>query len=321
MTVETLSCSVTNTSNILSCSVTDSHVAPTSMAIIVAESTSLDIGDAITIVMGYVGDTFTAFTGFVKEIELKEPEMVYTITAANVLIRAVDFFIASSTPTNPFSRQNISAEDLVEDLLNLAGLTSFASDVSNFTFAISVPVEVNLTPCYDYCRFLGDIIAFNLYADNTGTVQFRNRRPYPVPADASVYTITNARTVDANYEKTDRDIRNKIIVYGSGNITATASASSPYLPAGYYRTVVVAAPGVIDTAAMASQSATYNLDLLNRLTQRMSITIAGKTGLQARTCVTVNLPDLSVVGSKWYIYSIEHNLSQQGYVTTLELRL
>ena len=95
MTVETLSCSVTNTSNILSCSVTDSHVAPTSMAIIVAESTSLDIGDAITIVMGYSGDTFTAFTGFVKEIELKEPEMVYTITAANVLIRAVDFFIAS----------------------------------------------------------------------------------------------------------------------------------------------------------------------------------------------------------------------------------
>jgi phage protein D len=321
MAVETLSCSVTNTSNIISCSITDSHVAPTSMAIIVAESTSLDIGDVIDVDMGYSGDTFQAFTGYVKEIELKEPEMIYTITAANVLIRAVDFFIASSTPTTPFSRQNISPEDLVEDLLNLAGLTSFASDVSNFTFAISIPVEVNLTPCYDYCRFLGDIIAFSLYADNTGTVQFRNRRPYPVPADASVYTVTDARTLDANYEKTDRDIRNKVIVYGSGNIAATASASSPYLPAGYFRTVVVAAPGVIDTQSMATQSAAYNLDLLNRLTQRMSITIAGKTGLQARQCVTVNLPDLGISGSKWYIYSIEHKLDSQGYMTILELRL
>lgn len=320
MAVEILSCTVTDTSNLISVSVTDSHVAPTSTAIIVAEDTGLDIGDNVTVVMGYSGDTFTAFTGFVKEIELKEPEMYYTITCANVLIRAVDFFIASSTPENPFSRQNILAEDLVEDLLNLAGLTSFQSDSSNFTFAISIPVEVNLTPCYDYCRFLGDIIAFNLYADNNGVVQFRNRRPYPVPADASVYTISNARTIDATYEKSDRDIRNKVIVYGSGTIHAEASAVSPYLPAGYYRTVVVAAPGVIDTQSMASQSAAYNLELLNRLTQRMTITIAGKTGLQARQCVTVNLPEVGISSQKWYIYAIEHSWSETGYITNLELR-
>jgi prophage tail gpP-like protein len=312
--------SVTGTSNIISVSVSDSHIAPTSTAIVIAEATTLSIGDSVTIVMGYVGDNFTALTGYVKEIEVKESEKTYTITIANAMIRAVDFFIASSTPTNPFKRQNIQAEDLVEDIMALAGLTSFASDNSGFTFAISIPVEVNLTPAYDYARFIGNIIAFNLYADNAGVVQFRDRKPYPVGGDASVYTITNVLTTEVAHEKSDRDIRNKVIVYGSGTITATASASSPYLPAGYYRTVVVAAPGVIDSQSMATQAANYNLALLNRLTQKLNMTIQGKTGLFARQCVTVNLPELGISSEKWYIYSIEHNISKAGYTTALELR-
>lgn len=318
--MEILSASVTGTSGLQSISVTDSHVAPTSTAIIVAENTTLSIGDSITIYLGYIGDTFRAFTGYVKQLEVKEPETYYTITAANVLIRAVDYFIASSTPDNPYKWSNITAEHLVEEIIGLSGLTSFASDSSSFTFAVHNPVEVNLTPAYDYARFLGDIIAFNLYADNDGTVQFRNRRPYPVGGDSSVYTITNSNTVEVAYERSDRDIRNKVIVYGSGNIHAESHASSPYLPSGYYRTVVVAAPGVIDTQSMASQAASYNLALLNRLTQRLNITILGKTDLFARQCVTVDLPEVGISSQKWYIYSIEHNWSNSGYVTNLELR-
>lgn len=316
---EILSASISGISGIEAITVTDSHTAATANALVVAKTCTLGIGDPATVVMGYVGDTFTALTGYVKNIELKEPNLVYNITISNVMIRAVDYFIAASDPEDPFSRQNISAEDLVEDLMNLAGLTSFASDASSFTFAISTPVEVNLTSVYDYCRFLGDIIAFNLYADNTGTVQFRNRRPYPVPADTSVYTITNSITLDASFETSDRDLRNRVIVYGT-NITAEASASSPYLPAGFYKTVVVAAPGVIDSQSMADQSASYNLDLLNRLTKKLNISIVGKTGLFARQAVTVNLPELGISGEKWYIYSIEHNWSRSGYITNLELR-
>jgi hypothetical protein len=322
MTVKKLTASVTSTTNIISIAVSDSHVAPTSSAIVTAVHTTLEIGDAVTVVMGYVGDTFTALTGYVKEIEFKEPDLVYTITIANAMIRAVDFFIASSTPDNPFKRQNISAEDLVHDVLSLSGLTAFASDASSFTFAISIPVEINLTPAYDYAHFIADIIAFNLYADNNGVAQFRNRRPYPVGGDSSVYTIDSSDgiVIDAAYDKSDRDIRNKVIVYGSGDIHAEASASSPYLPAGYYKTVVVAAPGVIDSQSMANQASTYNLDLLNRLTQKLNITILGKTGLQARECVTINIPELGISSQKWYIYSIEHAWSKSGYLTSMELR-
>lgn len=320
MAVEVLDASVTGTSGIISIAVNDSHVAPTATAVIIAKDTSLSVGSYVEVRMGYVGDTFLALTGYAKEIEYKEPELVYTITVPNVMIRAVDYFIASSSPTDPYTWQNISAEDLVREVIALSGLTAFSSDASSFTFAISVPVEVNLTPAYDYARFIGNIIAFNLYADNDGTVQFRDRRPYPVPADASVTTINNAKLLEGSYEASDRDIRNKVIVYGSGDITAEASASSPYLPPGYFRTVVVAAPGVIDTQSMAQQAADYNLDLLNRLTQRLNLSIIGQTNLFARQCVTVNLPDLGISSSKWYIHSIEHNWSKAGYITNLELR-
>lgn len=316
--MSTLYASVTNCSNIISVVVQDSFTSPTSTAQIQCEQTTLDIGDSVTIDMGYVGDHFVAFTGFVKELALKEPEQIYTITAANVMIRAVDYFIASSTPTNPFTRSNISAEDLIQDVLELAGLTSFSMSATSFTFAVHNPVEVNLTGAYDYAHFLADIIAFNLYADNVGTIHLINRRPYPVGGDTSVASFGSADTLQADYNITDRDLRNKIIVYGTGDIHAEASASSPYLPAGYYKTVVVAAPGVIDTQSMASQSASYNLALLNKLTYSLSLSVIGTTGIFARSCVDVNLPELSL-NDQFFVFSIEHNLSRNGYITNLEL--
>lgn len=318
--MQKLSATVTNTTGIISISVSDSHNAPTSTAIISAISTTLDIGDSVTVVLGYQGDTFTALTGFVKEIEVKEPEKVYNITCANVMIRAVDYFIASSSPTSPYTFSNISAEDLIQEVLELSGLTSFDMDATSFTFAVHNPVEINLTPAFDYARFIADIIAFNLYADNSGTVKLVDRRPYPMGGDVSVTTITSSQVISATYNVSDRDLRNKVIVYGSGSISATASASSPYLPANFFRTVVVAAPGVIDTQSMANQSASFNLALLNKLTYKLSLSIIGFTDLFARSCVDVDLPELGINDEQWYIFSIEHGWSSAGYLTNLELR-
>lgn len=311
----------TSTSNIISVSFADSHVAATSTATVVAINTSLDIGDSVTVYMGYVGDNFKCITGFVKNIELKEPEKQYTISIANTLIRAVDFFIAADDPEAPFSRSNITAEDLIEDVLRLSGLTSFDMESTSFTFAIHNPVEINLTGCYDYAKFLANIIAYTLYADNNGQVHLINRRPYPVGSEPADYTFTVAGDymLEASYDKSDHDIRNKVIVYGSAGISATSSASSPYLPSGFYRTVVVAAPGVIDSQSMAEQSADYNLEILNRLTQKLTITMVGQTSIFPRTIADVTISDLGVSG-KYYVYSVQHDWDKSGYRTTVELR-
>jgi phage protein D len=319
--MKVLAASVTGCTDLISISVSDSHSSPTSTAQILAVNSSLDIGDSVTIIMGYVGDQFTAFVGYVKDIELKEPEQYYSITCANVMIRAMDYFIAASSPTQPYTWNNITAEDLIQEVLSLSGLTSFDLDATSFTFAVHNPVEVNLTSAFDYARFLADIIAYNLYANNTGTVKLVNRRPYPMGSDTPVATLNSSSNIlSATYGVSDRDLRNKVIVYGTGDISATASASSPYLPAGYYRTVVVAAPGVIDTQSMAQQAADYNLDLLNKLTYRLSLSMEGYTNLFARSVVTITLSELGITSQDWYIFAFEHNWSRQGFITNLELR-
>jgi hypothetical protein len=138
--MEQIYMSATGCSDIISIVVSDSHTSPTSTAQIICENTTLDVGSSVSVVAGYVGDTFTAFTGFVKEVELKEPEKFYTITCANVMIRAIDFFIAAPSPTQPYTWSNISAEDLIEEILRLAGLTNFDMSATSFTFAVHNPV-------------------------------------------------------------------------------------------------------------------------------------------------------------------------------------
>lgn len=315
-----LAATCTDTQNIESIQFSDSHVAPTSTAVVTALSTTLSIGDSAEVSLGYQGDTFGVITGFVKAIEHKEAERKYTITIANVMVRAIDFFIAASDPEEPFSRQNITAEDLIQDVLELSGLNDFDMESTSFTFAINNPVEVNLTSAYDYAHFLANIIAYTLYADNDGTVHLINRRPYPEVGEAADYTFNDpTEMITVSYNKSDRDLRNKVIVYGSAGIHAEASEASPYLPVDFYKTVVVAAPGVIDSQQMAEQSAEYNLELLNRLTESVELTIIGQTGIIPRTIAEIDVDDLNLDG-KWYIYAVEHMWSKAGYLTTLELR-
>ena len=70
--------SITNTSNILSVELTDSHTAACATAIVTAETTSLGIGDSISINLGYTTNHAVLFTGYVKSIEIKEPNKLNT---------------------------------------------------------------------------------------------------------------------------------------------------------------------------------------------------------------------------------------------------
>jgi hypothetical protein len=70
---------------------------------------------------------------------------------------------------------------------------------------------------------------------------------------------------------------------------------------------------------MADQAADYNLELLNRLTQKVTITMVGQTGIVPRTIADVTISDLGITG-KWYVYSVSHDWSKAGYTTTMELR-
>ncbi len=314
--------SVTGTSGVEQITISHSHNAASSTATITANTTTLGLGDSIIINQGYSGDIDKTFSGFVKQIERTVPDNQYLITAHDVMSRAVDFFIASSTPDNPFTRSSISAENLVRDVMALAGLTSFNFDVTNFTFAVNNPAEVNLVSSYDYCKAITRVLAWHLYADIDGVVQFVDRQPYVMGSDTAFKTISDdagtGTIINITRTTSDHDLRNRIVVYGAPGITAETSAASPHLPADFFKTVVLSS-AIVDLQSMANNAASFNLTLLNRLTEEMIVEVEGDQDLIARKVIHVNQSNLGE-NDDWYIYSSDHSYGRSGYITTLNLR-
>src|SRR3989304_6446307 len=175
-----LYCTATNISDIISVIVSTSHSASTATAQVITRNKTVNIGDNITIDLGYVGDYDRVFKGYVKNIVRNVPNDIYTIVAKDDLVRALDFFIVPTDPDESFKRSNISAESLVEQVLALAGITSFTYTPTNFTFATQSgnEVEVKLTSSYDFCKMISDLLTWHLYADEDGLVHFINRKPH-----------------------------------------------------------------------------------------------------------------------------------------------
>jgi hypothetical protein len=309
---------VTNTSNISQIRFAEAHNDSAPIITIDALTTTLSIGDSITVYLGYVGDYNKIFTGYVKSITYTTPPTMKKITAYGAMIRAVDYFIAASDPDNPYSQSNISAEDLVEDIMDMAGLTNFGYDATSFVFGVQNPVEVNLVSAYDFCSMVSNTLAWHLYADLNGKVWFVNRKPYVMGGDSSIATITQTDILNVSYIQSERDLRNRVVVYGGEGISSVASASSPYLPSGFYKSVVASA-WWIDTQSMADLAASYNLDLLNRLTKEATITILGDSSISAREVVTVTESRTGMSGD-WYVYGVDHSWGSGGFTTTLTLR-
>lgn len=307
----------TNCSQITSMTVSESHNTPSASLIINTKNTSLEMGNAISATLGYDGNSPSIFSGWIKQIELSIPDDTYVITCNDEMIKAMDFFIASNTPDTCYKARNISAEDLVEDLLGMAQINSYIHDTTYFSFGITRDVEVNLISAFDMSKTIADILAYAVWCDYSGTAHFQDRRPYVMGSDTPVKTLSGILKII--HRISDRDLRNRIVVYGAEGITAIAEAESPYLPAGFRKSVVVASPW-IDDQGMAQASCDYNLDKLNRLTEEISVEILGDPSLHARQVVTVNDTHTGVSGD-WYIYTCEHRWGEGGYTTNMELRV
>jgi len=310
---------VTGTSGLKTIKVTEAHQDASPMALVEAVTTSLTLGDAINIDLGYVGDHDQVFTGYVKEITRTTPPTIYKISSYGVLVRAVDYFVASRNPDNPFTRNNIAAEDLIEDVINLCGLTNYGSEPTSFTFATQGPVEVNLVSCYEYCHQIANTLAWHLYGDQTGKVWFVERWNGLMGGDSPTKTINNAKVLQTNRIISTRDLRNRIVVYGRSGIHAVAKSSSPHLPGGFYQSVVASADW-IDTQQMADLAASRNLALLNKLGEACQITLLGDSSYSQRQIVTYNDAEIGASGD-WYVGAVDHTISDTGgYITTLSLK-
>ena len=330
--------------NKLSVNVSNSHDSAVAVATISCTDTSLEIGDLIEISLGYVAGVEKVFKGYVKNADLDIPTGLYIVTAHDIMVRAVDFFMVSESAEDPFTFNNMSAEDLVQWVLEMSSLTSFHMDASHFTFAVHHDGEFNVVSSYDYAKNITRILAWNLWMDTDGTVQFTNRKPFPMDGslsqpgdppfgvnDASSIYLTDDDILTIGLTTNERDLRNKIVVYGSDKLSANASSGTSYnpltdtmeqvLPVDYYKSSVLSSP-IITDQSFAQDACDYNLSLLNRLAVEISISIEGNPNLNCRDCVNLNQTTLDSYANRlWYIYQLEHNWGIGGYLTTMTLRI
>jgi hypothetical protein len=320
-------CEATNCGNILTAQLTETHGASCSIALINCRNFTGDIGSELSLAFGYDGSNTTKFTGYVKEIQRNVPDNTYSITAYDKMIRAVDFAIVSSDPTTPFSRENITLEDLIRDILLEAGLSSFDFGSTHFTVATLAPVEIDLQMAYDYAKSLADLMAWGLWCDKDGIIHFKNRKPFVMDgstgeigdvADTIVATITTSSIINASKTVSEKNLRNRVVVRGEG-VTAEAKEESTYLPPGFYKTAVLGAPQLIDDQSIAQECANINLNAFKHITETVDCTVEGTVNLNARTAVHVEETNLAI-DNNYYIYSNVINFTKQGFLNQLNLR-
>mgnify|MGYP001328450156 CR=1 FL=1 len=306
--------SIAGVTDPLTVNVTNGHTAQMATATVECRDTTLDLNDEITIDLGYFDDHGVIFTGYVKVIEENAKPNTITITASDVLIRAADFFIVTTNPATPLTIQNKSPEDIIGQLLALAGMTDYEHVDSSYIWGVAGSIKIDCVSAYDYSKMLADMIAWGFWADTTGTVMFKERKPFPMGSDSSIGTITNPEILSIKDWKNDRTLRNKVVVWGTTGVYAEASASSPYLPADFYKTSIVSSY-IIDSQSMAQAACDYNLALYNRLARGYMVSIVGNHIYDARAVCHLNYS-----GEDLYIYSAEHSWSKGGYICNLELR-
>lgn len=311
---------ITSSSNPLNISVSVSHTGQVATASFDVEDTDLELGNSVTIDMGYTDEHENMFTGYVKDIQIKEPDRWYTVTCSDVLIRATEHYIVSTNPEIPMTRQNIDAALLVRDVFAEAGLTDFDYDETYFICGINTPIEIQLTTSYDFAKYVADLIAWNFWADRNGTVNFFRRWPWVTDEDVSIGTIPANQIINLTYGKNDKNLRNRVIVWGSEGIFAEASEVSPYLPEDFYKTVICSGPQIIDTQANAQLAADYNLEAFNKLTYQLTLTTRGRNLYYPRSTINVTYPYITGATKEWYIYATEHSWNANGYTTALTLR-
>jgi len=317
--MDNITYSITGGIEAISIDVFESYEQPSSRCTIVTPNYgSLGLGDLITVNIGFDSSNGTVFQGYIQDIAADRLPGQYTIEAQDVLIKAVEHLIVSTDLDNPWSRTNISAEDLIEDLLNEAGIISFSGASPGFTFATGeMPVEFQLIFAWDAIKMVSDVVAWHVYADTSGTVHFADIDPTPSGAPVASYVTGSSGTIlTAHRSRNTDNLRNKVVVFGIPPVAAVSSASSPYLPAGFYKTAVISSH-LIDTQAMADTTASYNLSKWNKLTETCSLETIGQYQRHARQTVTVT-ESFSGASGDFFIHDITHSLTNT-YIMRLNL--
>ena len=312
-----LYCTVTGCPNLISVETEASYGAITASATIEATDTTLQVGDSVSIDMGYVSNHRVLFSGFVKKVKRDKPSQTATITANDLLVRAVDYFIAAPDPQHPLTYHSIKDRDLVNQLLGQCGLSLHSGSVSpEFIYGTNGDgAKFNLQSAADAINTVCGITGRVCYADG-GLIYYTDRKPYLVDGDViSYYFSTGLENIlDISYEASNDKLRNKVVVYGKSPLAATERADSIYVVVDQ---AAVIAHELLDTQQLCTDTANVNLQIMNRLGQTWTITAIGDPAIKAREICNIYEPFTQTDHASVFMYRVNHRFSESRYVTEI----
>ena len=330
MTIRDVAASVTiggNSMSIISLSVTEDFATACTRFTLVTNTSSGSINDLVNISLGYSGDLGTMMTnGRVDTITANRPPGTYTIEGRDKLKMAMDYFIvvASNNEADFFNPRLDNGSDnpheIVDDILGEAGLSltwwtgdagwTLGDDVTGTPFQLKTAWESIQEVCM--------IGVWKVWVRQDGDISFGQIVPEPGVSSGSFTTGDSGNLTSISYSKSDEELRNKIIVIGAptelGNgafYTGTASASSPYLPTGYYKTAVISTD-LLTSASDCYDSALLNRNRFNRLTERVSFEAEGDHSIHIHDTVYVE-ESFTGLAEDWFVYQITHSIDDGGY--------
>jgi hypothetical protein len=308
---------VSNSSGIISVQVEAGYSMITASATVTCTTSSLTVGDAISIDLGYVDSHAVVFSGYVKKVNKMTPDGTISITANDVLIRAVDYFLAADDPENPLTYHSVNDRDLVDDLLGQCGLSLSTGGVSpTFTFGTNEDgAKFNLQSVAEAIQFVSNVTGRLCWAEGAN-IHYEDRKPYKVGGDTVVDTWTTGEGQDIisiGKEVDNSKIRNKIVVYGKSPLHATASAASPYVVVDQ---ASVIAHELLDTQEICDATAAVNLEILNRLPVTYTLDLHGDASILPRTVYHVT-ESFTGANEDVFVYRVSHTWSESGFVTNV----
>ncbi len=247
---------------------------------------------------GYNGYYAVTFTGYVDDCIVGRFPNTWEIQCRDVLKKAVDTWLDDEGVEYNMTQ----ADAAVSDLLGRAGLTALDIGSTNFTIGDVNPAKFKLVSIMDAVLQIAALIGWHVWATSDGVVHFHYKKPLPGTSVFWDYQ-TQDNILGYRYTKTDRNLRNKIVVVGYDDIRAEASAPSPYIASPpTYRTAILSSE-LVDTQQMAQVIANWMLGDLNHLTESVEMDIQANPLLNVGHTITIDLVE-DGYSAEYFIFSL-----------------
>lgn len=315
----------TNISDLISLEVSGSAGAACATFSFTTLSGGYSIGDGIYISMGVGGNVGTVLTGYVDTVTLENPPGSYRIEGRDKLALALDYFIVVASldeadffnvcPGSPGNYTPVSPSAAISAILALCGLSGGGGIGVGWTIGtVEDGAPFQLISAWDAIQQICSIGAWKVWCDGSGGIQAGSI--WDTGGGGGAFsTGDGGNIISCSYGTSNEDLRNKVVVIGAPNPAngyygATASAASPYLPAGLYKTVVVSTD-LIGSDDQAQASANANLTALNKLSRVTTVEAEGNSGVSMYSSVSVS--ELFTGAEGGMVTSFTHTIGSNGY--------